>query len=124
MNAHAGGSLVAGFEHLIDTLTLPDPDDRHVLAAAFHCGASAIVTYNLADFPAASLAPFDIEAQHPDAFIGTLLDVDEAAVCAATRRHRLSLRKPAKSVAEYLKTLARHHLTDTVAALRLLTDLL
>jgi len=27
-------SLVTGYEALIDTLSLPDPDDRHVLAAA------------------------------------------------------------------------------------------
>jgi len=37
--------LVTGFETLIDSLTLPDRDDRHVLAAAIRVGAQAIVTF-------------------------------------------------------------------------------
>lgn len=63
---------VSGYEGLVDGLTLPDPDDRHVLAAAIEAGANVIVTKNLKDFPAAVLSEHDIEAQHPDAF---LLDV-------------------------------------------------
>ncbi len=45
------GAIVSGYEHLIETIELPDRDDRHVVAAAIHCGASVIVTLNLADFP-------------------------------------------------------------------------
>lgn len=44
--------LVTGYESLIDGLTLPDPDDRHVLAAAIRCDAQVIVTLNLRDSPA------------------------------------------------------------------------
>ena len=43
--------LVTGFEELIETLVLPDPDDRHVLAAAIRSQAGVIVTYNIRDFP-------------------------------------------------------------------------
>ena len=49
--------LVEGYESLIEGLSLPDPDDRHVLAAAIRAGAQTIVTINLKDFPALSLAP-------------------------------------------------------------------
>ena len=61
--------LVTGYADLIDSLTLPDPDDRHVLAAAIRAGADVIVTYNLGDFPADALTAYGIEARHPDEFI-------------------------------------------------------
>lgn len=124
MDAHASDALVEGFEALIDTLALPDPDDRHVLAAAIHGRADVIVTANLRDFPAEALRPFGIAAQHPDEFVLHLLDLAPAAVTRAAREHRESLRSPPKNVEIYLETLARHGLTGTVAALRHYTDLL
>src|SRR5262245_16383071 len=69
MNEAVRDCLVTGYEDLIESVTPPDPDDRHVLAAAIRAGAGVIVTYNLADFPAEALARFDIEAQHPDDFL-------------------------------------------------------
>ncbi|WP_249192517.1 PIN domain-containing protein [Burkholderia cenocepacia] len=68
--------LVEGYEALVAGLTLPDPDDRHVLAAAIRCGASVIVTFNERDFPNDLLAPYGIESQHPDEFVDNLLDLD------------------------------------------------
>jgi len=50
---HTENCLVTGYETLIQTLTLPDPDNRHVLAAAIVSCADVIVTHNLKDFPAA-----------------------------------------------------------------------
>ena len=61
--------IVSGYENLIDGLSLPDPDDRHVLAAAVRSGAQTIVTFNLKDFPAATLDAFGVEARHPDDFL-------------------------------------------------------
>ena len=72
-------ALVTGFEPLIDALDLPDPDDRHVLAAAIRCGADAIVTYNLKDFPEHALSTYGIEAIHPDSFIVSQLDLAPSA---------------------------------------------
>ncbi|MDR3360146.1 MAG: PIN domain-containing protein [Bifidobacteriaceae bacterium] len=51
MNDAIRDVTVTGYEHLIDQLNLPDPDDRHVLAAAIHAEAQVIVTRNLRDFP-------------------------------------------------------------------------
>jgi len=65
MNEAVRDCLVTGYEDLIASLSLPDPDDRHVLAAAIHARADVIVTCNLKDFPAEVLAGFSIEAQHP-----------------------------------------------------------
>ena len=78
--------LVTGHEVLIEGLTLPDPGDRHVLAAAIRCHASVIVTFNERDFPADVLGAFGLEAQHPDLFVENLFDLDPAAVVAAAQR--------------------------------------
>lgn len=44
-------SLVEGYEDLIPSLSMPDENDRHVLAAAVRGEAQVIVTMNLKDFP-------------------------------------------------------------------------
>jgi len=72
MDRHGRDCLAPDFHHLIETLTLPDPNDRHVFAAAITSRSSIIVTYNLADFPPRMLAPYEIEAQHPDVFLSAL----------------------------------------------------
>lgn len=69
MNDHVPDSLVSGYEALIPALELPDPKDRHVLAAAIRSGTDVIVTFNLKDFPPERLYPYRIEAQHPDEFL-------------------------------------------------------
>lgn len=84
--------LVEGYETLLDGLTLPDPNDRHVLAAAIRCSASVIVTFNERDFPRDQLAPYGIESQHPDEFVDNLLDLDIAAVVSAAQRQRAQLK--------------------------------
>jgi len=58
MNAAVRDCLVEGFEPIIGDLKLPDPGDRHVLAAAVKVGAQVIVTNNLVDFPDEALAPW------------------------------------------------------------------
>jgi hypothetical protein len=74
------GGLVTGYESLVEAIELPDPGDRHVLAAAIKGGAGTIVTYNLRHFPATLLQRFEIAAQHPDEFLVGLLDIDVATV--------------------------------------------
>ncbi|MHB2019859.1 MAG: PIN domain-containing protein [Candidatus Xenobia bacterium] len=116
--------LVTGYEGLVDQLNLPDPNDRHVLAAAIRCQAGVIVTYNLADFPQAALDPYGISAQHPDEFVGHLFDLSPAAVCAAVRDQRLALSRPVRSVREILDTFLSLGLAGTVAALETMQELL
>jgi hypothetical protein len=118
MDEHVPDCLVTGYEALIPTLTLPDPDDRHVLAAAIHGGVDLIITFDLGDFPAPVLGPWDIEAVHPDEFLTRLWDESAEAVLQAVRLHRASLKRPPKSAAEYLATLAQCRLPGFVARLR------
>lgn len=55
-------SLTTGYHDLIEGLDLPDPDDRHVLAAAIRSGSQVIVTENMRDFPVQVLDTYHIEA--------------------------------------------------------------
>jgi hypothetical protein len=124
MNTSVPDCLITGYKELIPGLTLPDPDDRHVLAAAIRAGAGAIVTFNLRDFPAEVLDTYGIEAQHPDEFVTHLLDLNHSAVCKIAREQRKSLTNPPKTITEYLDSLKRQHLHDTVARLQRHCDLL
>jgi predicted nucleic acid-binding protein len=91
MNNAVPDSLVTGFETRIPTLNLPDPNDRHVLAAAITAKANRIVTFNLKDFPTPLLEPHGIQAQHPDEFICELLDDHLELVLTAMRTVRSRL---------------------------------
>lgn len=124
MNRNAQGCLVTGYEALIEGLELPDPDDRHVLAAALRTRAHVIVTYNTKDFPDAVLHPLGLEAQHPDLFLAHLLDLAPGPFCAAVKRMRESLRNPERTALELLDSFARQQLPDTVARLIAFEELL
>jgi predicted nucleic acid-binding protein len=110
--------MVTGFEDLIEGIELPDPDDRHVLAAAIHAGAQAIVTFNLADFPEEKLASYNIEPKHPDDFVLDTIDLAPGLVTAVVSQQANALKSPPRSVGELLETLRDQGLVRSVAKLR------
>ena len=118
MNAHGRDALVDGHQPLIPSLELPDPDDRHVLAAAIQCGADLIITFNLDDFPEQTLSIYGLGACHPDLFLVDQLNLDAERVCMAMRQHRASLRNPPKTAEEYLVTLEEQGLSSFSQAVR------
>ena len=66
--------FVTGYLPLVPNLELPDPGDRHVLAAAIRCSAQVIVTENHKDFPPETLDVYGIETLSADdmlAYLGT-----------------------------------------------------
>jgi predicted nucleic acid-binding protein len=101
----------AGFESVLSN----DPKDRHVAAAALKSGAQTIVTFNLRHFPADSLAPFDIEAVHPDEFLVNQFHLDDAlvvkkfteqaAAIGRTVEHQLRLFHQQRSLPLFTQTL-------------------
>jgi hypothetical protein len=116
--------LIEGYESLAETLSLPDPDDRHVLAAAIKAGAQTIVTINLTDFPTAALAGWNMQAQHPDDFAIHLLGLDAAAVYNVVREQRASLKNPTMTAEQIIDVLERQGMTQLAAHLRTAIDLL
>jgi predicted nucleic acid-binding protein len=115
------GANIEGYEHRIAQLTLPDPDDRHVLAAAIDIGADYIVTSNTAHFPAEVLAAHGVERRTPDELLLELIDLHgAAAILAVLARQAARMRRPPMTLDELLDRLGRPAagLARTVARLR------
>jgi hypothetical protein len=108
MDQHVRGCRVQGYQRWEQRLTLPDPNDRHVLAAALACVADVIVTFNTIDFPLEVLRPFGMAAVVPDSFVNQLME--SGIVIAAAAEHRAALKRPPLSPVEYLEKLRRNGL--------------
>ena len=108
----------AAWTKVVHGLTLPDPDDVHVLAAAVAGHADCIVTFNLRHFPAEALTPFGIEAIHPDEFLIAQLDLDPLSVLAAFKDQRARLKNPDMSAPQFTDALERNRLVATAQRLR------
>jgi hypothetical protein len=107
-----------GYEQYLPVVTLPDENDRHVVAAAIAGDAPVIVTFNLSDFPATALAAYGIEAQHPDAFLCRLFDEEPALFIGAVRDLLAGLKNPPRTLTEELDILRAQGLTETATRLR------
>lgn len=118
MNEAVRDCLVSGYEPLIDSLDLPDPDDRHVLAAAIKAGAQVIVTLNLKDFPAEKLALWNIKAKSPEDFVLDQIGIDRQAVGACVQQIVDSRTQHPVTVDDVLNELARDGLVRAVTSLR------
>lgn len=103
---------------LSDELNLPDPDDIHVLAAAIHCKAELIVTFNIKDFPSNELAKYGIKAVHPDEFLKSLIEENPIKVTQAFSNQVESLKNPPISTSEILERFRKTQLTRTANLLR------
>lgn len=106
MNDAFEDALVTGWEHLEDSVTLPDPNDRHVLACAIVSGADAIVTNNVKDFPAEGLKPFGIESIRLDDFLLDIIDHVPDQVVEVIRELVRDSERPPLTTAEVLSSLA------------------
>lgn len=97
---------VSGYRSLINGLTC-DPKDRHVLAAAIRADAAAIITFNLSDFPPASVQPFGLEVIQPDMFLLDELDLAPGPVVDELQAQAAANRRSPQTLPELLDALAR-----------------
>jgi len=118
MNTSVLDSVVTDYERFIPVVTLPDENDRHVVAAAIRCGASVIITNNTKDFPLAELSKYELEALDPDEFIVQQFHLSPSTVVESARKVRHRLKNPPVSAAQYLITLEMQGLLKTAALLR------
>jgi predicted nucleic acid-binding protein len=118
MNSAIEDCLVEDFAWLIDSLALPDPDDRHVLAAAIVGHADAIVTFNLKDFPEQAIRAHGIDILHPDDFLIAQYDLDPIRVLGIVKLLRSRLRKPPISADELIATYEQQGLAQFCEKLR------
>ncbi|WP_245949529.1 PIN domain-containing protein [Echinicola strongylocentroti] len=118
MNDTFPDSNVEKFDSLIPSIILPDPNDRHVVAAAIRSKADVIVTYNLKDFPKSIENEFDIQIQHPDEFLCNVYDLHPEKAKEAFAKMVKRLKNPPKSQSEVLETLSKSDLKRIIEKLK------
>ncbi len=118
VNAAVPDCLVEDYDYLIDGLTLPDADDRHVLAAAIVGHADAVVTANLKHFPAHVMAKHGIEALHPDDFVMNQLELRPFEALEVFKRVRAKRQRPECSAMALIDMVEKCGLPQTAQHLR------
>jgi len=106
-------ALVQDYEVLLNELTLPDPKDRHVLAAAIKTNADVIVTNNLKDFPAPYLESFGLSAKLADDFLTDIIDLNSQTAVQSFREMVMYKKNPELNEYQVLELLRKNGLTDT-----------
>ncbi len=106
-------ALVKNYEPLIETLSLPDMKDKHLLAAAIKTNANLIVTNNLKDFPEEYLASFGLSAKCADDFLTDIIDLNHDASVRAFRDLVLNKRNPPLDEFEVLDALRSNGLIQS-----------
>jgi predicted nucleic acid-binding protein len=101
--SHFPDAEVSNYQTFVDAVTLPDPEDRHVLAAAIVGKCNGIITSNLRHFPAETVSKFGIEVIHPDQFIVNVIDLDENKAIGACKRHREAMAISKPTADQYLE---------------------
>jgi hypothetical protein len=106
-----------GWKLIEPCLSLPDVNDRHVLAAAIAGHADSIVTINIKHFPASVLDPLGITALHPDEFLLQQLELEPLVVLPAFKVMRARLKNPSFTPEKFVDAMERNGLIQTATFL-------
>ena len=107
MNAAVPDCLVQGYEPLMQGLNLPDPDDRHVLAAAISARVDVIVTFNQKDIPAEIVEPLGLHTKHPDDFLLEAFSLSPGDFADAVRQDFSHYVEPKLTYDDYIAALEK-----------------
>lgn len=118
MNGALPAATISGYEGHIPAVHLPDPDDRHVVAAGITAGASVILTWNLRDFPATELKKHGLRGQTPDAFLAGLYDEAPDLLIGSLANARRNLNKSRISAAGFIEILNNQKLGQLARRVR------
>ena len=117
-------AMVAGYQGHIQAVTLPDLDDRHVVAAGIAGGASVVLTWNLRDFPVRELKKHGLRRKTPDALLVDLYDKVPDLTLASLANARRNLSKTRVSASDFVDILKNQKLIQLSARVaKHLTDL-
>jgi predicted nucleic acid-binding protein len=94
MRKHFPDAMVDGWQPLVRGIHLPDPGDRHVIAAAVLGRADCVITSNLKDFPRHALEPLGLETVSPDAFLLDQLDLAPSVTVRVVRAQAAATGQP------------------------------
>lgn len=106
-------ALVRNYEGLLSNLTLPDPDDCHVLAAAIKVNANVIVTNNIKDFPKDYIEKFGLDVKSADDFLTDIIDLNHEEATKAFKEMVLNKKNPELDEYEVLDLLRKSGLNET-----------
>lgn len=105
-------AMVAGYERHVAAVNLPDPDDRHVVAAGIAAGATLILTWNLRHFPAKEMQKFGLRRETPDTFLSDIYDQVPDLMIASLAKARRNLTRTKVSEADFIDILNRQRLVQ------------
>lgn len=118
MNAALPDADVQNYQSYEDGIVLPDPNDRHVVAAAIKAHASVILTWNLKHFPESETGKHNIAVRDPDSFLTALCREDTEVVGAVVDAARANLRISEPTADEYIQALEGQGLKTFVSLIR------
>jgi hypothetical protein len=105
-------AMVSGYEEHIPEVTLPDPNDRHVVAAAITAKASLILTWNLRHFPENEMKKFSLRKMTPDTFLCGLFDKIPDSAIGSLASARRNLSKTRVSASDFIRILESQKLVQ------------
>lgn len=99
-------AAVSGFDRLIEDFDLPDPDDRHVVAAAVHGECDLLVTYNERDIPGSAVEDHDLLVLTTDSALVLMAQWFAQELPGVVEAQVAALKSPATTTDSFLDRLA------------------